>query len=121
MTVRSSSSASTTSICIYSLCPGLSSASARCERWPRCFRGIKGSCLGDGGAVDDLVDDFGAASDGEAEQGGQQGQAAEPECDQRGDVSDLRDLPPAERVQQHGPQGLALEYGGDFAGQPGVV
>jgi hypothetical protein len=54
------------------------------------------------------VDDFGAATDGEAEQGGQQGQAAEAEGDQRGDVGDLGDLPPAERVQQDGPQGLVF-------------
>src|SRR5579864_6788226 len=35
------------------------------------------SCVRDGGSVDDLVEDLGVASDGEAEEAGQQGQAAE--------------------------------------------
>src|SRR4029078_3919232 len=70
---------------------------------------------------DVLVGDLVVAAGGEAEQGGQQGQAAEAEGGQRGDVGDLGDLPPAVRVQQDGPQVLALEHGGDFAGQLGVV
>ena len=42
-------------------------------------------------------------------------------ADDGGDVGDLGDLPPAVGVQQHAAQRLALEHGGDHAGQLGVA
>src|SRR5450756_648505 len=62
-----------------------------------------------------------AAQLGEPEDPGEEGQPAEAEGEQREDVRDLGDLPPAVSVQQHGPQRLALEDRGHGAGELGVA
>src|ERR1700678_1201729 len=69
---------------------------------------------GDGGGL-------GLAARCEAEGAPEQGKAAEGETGEGADVGDLGDLPPAVGVEQHAAQGLALEDGGDQAGQLGVA
>src|SRR5579859_2423308 len=84
--------------------------------------GWVGSCGLDGGlpGVGDDRRGPGPAAGQHRQRGTRQGERAEAEGDQRGDVGDLRDLPPAVGVEQHAAQRVTLEDGGDLAGQLGV-